>query len=869
MGGIRGVIGKLESAGWARDGAALALLLLVAIFVFRTDLTEGRIYYEADTGTYYYPVMATVDRAIDRSSIPLWTRHIFGGYPLFADGEGGVLYPPNVLLLWLLPIQQAFNLFTVERFFLAGAFLYAYCRTLGIGRMGSLVGAISFAYGSFMIGQLQHTNLSNGAIWLPLVLFFVELAISASGRRRVIHLLLAGIALAMQSLAVHIQPLIMTLLAVSLYVPFRTVVWQGVDAWKGSKGASRIGDARAILRQALAKIPPALLVLGVVFGIGLGLAAIQLIPLYELGQDSARGIAPTYWFATLYALPVFNLVTLVLPYFFVGPGHYGWSLWTIYESTVYVGIAPLMLALLSLVFVRRRTVAFFAFLAALSIFLAFGDYPPVKLYGLLWQLPGFHFLRAPGRFSFLFDFSLAILAAMGLDWLVGVLGSRDHKIDRNRALKLALFGSALVGVSALLVLALWVGRDALQAKNGSTIDFIRNQYMTLRNWNFDLNAERVYASLLYTLDVWNPATLRAAIFLLASPMVLLLWLRFRRFTAVWIFLLLSIVVVDLVFFALEFHPRTAYSTLTTPSGVTRFLVENNGTHRVYNKGWVRATEANRLMAWSVSVVGGYSSLSPIRNNDFKRLIERGDTRLLDLWNVRYVVTRVTESVPPEYRMVYQQDDVVVYENPHYLPRAFLVRSATVAANGQAALSKITESSFDASREVVLEGSFDPTLLNAVGEVVNDGSAINSPRSQGVSLPEYGSESVTLNTFSSDNAFLVLSDTYYPGWRVYVDGREAKIYRADYLFRGVYLPAGDHEVTFKYEPVSFYIGGAVSAVTLLVVVLALALSASPWPPSVWRKLNPTNRRVPSRPFTLPTPSRVGAPVPSPSSHEGEG
>jgi hypothetical protein len=67
--------------------------------------------------------------------------------------------------------------------------------------------------------------------------------------------------------------------------------------------------------------------------------------------------------------------------------------------------------------------------------------------------------------------------------------------------------------------------------------------------------------------------------------------------------------------------------------------------------------------------------------------------------------------------------------------------------------------------------------------------------------------VRLETKSS--GWLVLSDVWYPGWQVFLDGKVVPIARANYLFRAVAVPAGDHRVSFVYRPGSFYLGALIS------------------------------------------------------------
>jgi uncharacterized membrane protein YfhO len=67
----------------------------------------------------------------------------------------------------------------------------------------------------------------------------------------------------------------------------------------------------------------------------------------------------------------------------------------------------------------------------------------------------------------------------------------------------------------------------------------------------------------------------------------------------------------------------------------------------------------------------------------------------------------------------------------------------------------------------------------------------------------------------------LTDAHYPGWRALADSLETPIYRADLLFRAVYLPAGQHRVEFVYDPLSFKLGAAISLTALLGLVVGIA------------------------------------------------
>ena len=140
-------------------------------------------------------------------------------------------------------------------------------------------------------------------------------------------------------------------------------------------------------------------------------------------------------------------------------------------------------------------------------------------------------------------------------------------------------------------------------------------------------------------------------------------------------------------------------------------------------------------------------------------------------------------------------DVKIYENRDLHPRAYLVGSAQAATNTQEALDLLRNGG-DLEDSAVVEGG--PALAH---------SAAPSDRAD---LVGYLPERVEVHTHSAGPALLVLSDAYYPGWTATVDGQPTRIYPANVLFRGVYVPRGDHTVVFSYQPTDWQRGLWLSA-----------------------------------------------------------
>ena len=162
-------------------------------------------------------------------------------------------------------------------------------------------------------------------------------------------------------------------------------------------------------------------------------------------------------------------------------------------------------------------------------------------------------------------------------------------------------------------------------------------------------------------------------------------------------------------------------------------------------------------------------------------------------------------------MVYHDQNATIYQNLRVFPRAFLVNHVVVAGNGEEAVLKTRDLGWSTRDTVVVEGTSPEQIaqINASRTV----SAVGN-----VEIIRYSPSEVVIRVEASDPSFLVLSDTFYPGWRAYVDGKPMNMYRAYGVVRAVFVTAGPHEVLFLYEPDSFRLGGAVTVVSALIIAL---------------------------------------------------
>ena len=196
----------------------------------------------------------------------------------------------------------------------------------------------------------------------------------------------------------------------------------------------------------------------------------------------------TYDYATSFAVSPPQILTLVFPAMFNFDAERHWALWAPHETTLYVGVAPLLLAVLALAFVRGRAVTFFGLVAFISLVLVFGDYLPVKPYAVVWSLPGFSYLRAPARFSLLLTLALAVLAALGTSWLV--LRARHRGLSRP----LLTILSAMFVLPLILGLGLGAVRWWLRFDPARAIDLLTLMLQTSKE-SWQLGPWHVYYGL--------------------------------------------------------------------------------------------------------------------------------------------------------------------------------------------------------------------------------------------------------------------------------------------------------------------------------------------------------------------------------------
>ncbi|MDP2663866.1 MAG: YfhO family protein, partial [bacterium] len=221
-------------------------------------------------------------------------------------------------------------------------------------------------------------------------------------------------------------------------------------------------------------------------------------------------------------------------------------------------------------------------------------------------------------------------------------------------------------------------------------------------------------------------------------------------------------------------------------------------------------------------------LSPRKRNRLERFLldenqnEITMAKLLGMFNVRYILTfaerggfEMTEKVKVDLGREFGMP-LRVFENGENMPRWYFVPEAKVIPDEEALLTAMADQKFLPIRTVLLEKEprqVPPSFSGSLDDFKKDNP---------LTLQKYGATEVLINAQIKDHGFLVLSDLFYPGWKVQVDNQEKEILPANYLVRAVELTPGQHEVRFYYDPFPFKIGAIIS-LSAVVFLLLLVLS----------------------------------------------
>ncbi len=374
---------------WTDIVASSILLVLAIIFFWRLFFPIPQLivtpdYGRSDAWHFSFPTKYALSQSLTSYSLPLWRKDIGSGFPLFAEGQTGALFIPNLVLFFLFPPIPAYNLALTIAIATIGIGMYFLCRTVHLSSVGSLFASISIMFSALTLTQLPHITLLQGISMLPIV-SLLSIQVATYQRKRDIGLL--ALCVAQQLYAGFPQASLLTYIFSGSIVLWHTYRQRHINvliAW----------------------------ICAIILGISAG--SLQLLPSWEFlraGTDP-RGFSPTT--ATAYSMPFIHLKSFFSPFAFGNPAtgtyppFYAFDGSIFWENTAYMGILPIILLGGSIFFLKKHRIIGIGWIFLLTtLILAAGKYGPTYLIYSIWPL---NLFRVPSRFLWLSILSIALIS---------------------------------------------------------------------------------------------------------------------------------------------------------------------------------------------------------------------------------------------------------------------------------------------------------------------------------------------------------------------------------------------------------------------------------------------------------------------------
>lgn len=715
-----------------------------------------------DVVSFMFPMQMLAIDLLKSGEWPLWNPYILAGTPLLANFQSAPFSPTN-FVYFLFDTLTGWSLQVVLQHLLAGVFCYLLLRCWSLSRFPAILGGFVFAFSGFNVIWSEWNGHALSAAFVPLLVLASYLWFKTG---KFVWGLVLSFGLGLQILSGYPQVVLYSFLCLSilwLFYCFREYSW-------------------------LIKT-----VLWVVFLVlGISLASFQILPGVELLSYSQREIEPhPYDWAFL---PFSKIVTFVAPDYYGNHSSYDYWGPQDYTSNVgFVGVIAVSLALIAAVKPKKETV--FAIVIAVSALLL--SLPtPVSIF--LWQSGFLGFQAASAhRALVLFNFSIAILAGFGSQMLL----AQKH---------LRMYQTLIIWI--LLVFFLGTTLYFYFSTLGSELEFVRGipKYAVgLKNLLFPL------------------------FYLLLTTLTLLVAKKFwkaRKMAFAFLFLLMS---VELFSFHWKWNPFSSREIVYPKTPVFDFLSKQEKPYRI---SATQVVPINLRMPYKLESLEGYDAVYPLNISEVLSSVNHGkgtvnrlgrygsldnDTiPFVGFLNNKYhlVIKKNADGVPsdkgsiPEkysngqYKVVFEDKSVAVVESLGHKPRAYMVYTWQKEEDLQKRLDLIVNSK-----------TADSVVVEEDIPIQQKESTRNS-----VSYLDYKDQGSLIKIETDKEGLLFVSETWYPGWHVFIDGIEARIYKANHAFRAVIVSTGEHIVEFKYYPDSFDLGLKISALSFAIIITLFAV-----------------------------------------------
>ncbi len=770
---------------WFTAGRFAVILGLLIFGMFPEVVLGIGTFFHRDYGIFGYPLAHYYRESFWRGELPLWNPLNNCGLPFLAQWNTQVLYPPALFYL-LLPLSWSLGVFCLGHLFLGGLGMYALARHWVGNRLAAAVAGTAYALNGFTWHCLMWPNNISALGWLPLVILAVDRAWREGGRRIAVAALAGGV----QMLTGAPEVILLTWILIGLLWLAEVVPAMFGGLFHPARHLGQAPQTEQVNEAAVAPRPEGEAIspaqppgfcrmagrLGLVVLAVAGLAAAQLLPFMDLALHSQRDA--NYGGAD-WSMPCTGWANLLVPLFECFRSHYGVFVQfdQYWANSYYVGIGVIALALVAAWQVRQRRIRVLLLVAGVSLILALGD--DGHLFTWLKKLiPQLGLMRFPIKFVLPVVFILPLLAGYGFAWCRSLPAPAQSRGRRS-----------LLLISVILLALLAV------------IGWFAYRYPAPREE--------------WALTVRN--ALERAVFLGVIVGMVLGFPWAERFRHRWWLgvALLFTLALDIHTHAPNLQP-TAPRSIYTPGlirahgkfdpplqhGVARAMESDAAVRKMYFRSLTTPVEdylGRRLALHSncnllddFPKLNGFYSLF-LKEADRVNLLFHARTNanipvepFLDFLNVAHVTARgeITEWT----------------RRPGFMSLA-TIGQQPIFADPETTFQALTNAAVDFRRVVYLprdaQAAFRP----------------GRPTEARIHSSRFSAHRVRLETEATDATVVVVAQNYYHPWKAYVDGAATPLWRANYAYQALAVPAGRHRIELVYEDRLFWAGAAISGLSL--------------------------------------------------------
>lgn len=748
---------------------AFTTVIFLATYLWWPALWSGKITLHTDSATLFMPLLSLLSKSLNGGESLLWVSQIYGGHPLFAEGQAGAANPVNILVAYFADPRYGLGLLHYIYMLIGAWGVYKLCNVLEIKRWSSVFVSIAVVFSGAWLHHSHNLAIASTLAWSPWLMVAVECWLKSPSLLRATLLAVPAVLLVFSGYPTITHGVAIYVTA-SLIVQFFSV------------------QGRSLIKAHWIKyLASGLLAVS----LAIGLSAVQLFPLLELVQESHRADGVGMPFAGL--TPLSDYLNGLL---YLHPQDGVARITASLSSLVSASLAA------SIIFFKIRLRVLGHVLAGLLLFNLGIEYAS-PLFKLLYDtqvIPGLHNYRIMHPFLAVAVIGLAISAGYVIDCLSSNIKENLRPIFFRWNGFWPLVGSAFVFLT-LLYAVFNYDRDipfaalfcfVMLLPAGAVLFYIKkNRWLSV-----------------------------LAAFVLFVEVVLVRAHPFDFFPA-------SIVdspeIVDRI---LSSPDHVNYRTRMAAHGME--MVFMSGINPDLDAAYIRLKKVLPPfvgLQWGIPSFDGGLALPLSRRVLADQLILSelsgeqspvGNTRLLDVLGVKYV----SFDIPSNIRgfELYHKDEalgILYYINKHAMPKFQTYSRAVMVDGAESAADKIhsvpancllVESGLPVKKNNMVLGCADASATNAIVEIIKSTNV-----------------NYSLKVTSEKDGWLFVADANFPGWTATVNGAAAPIYSAQVLGKAVFFQAGESSIEFRFVPKSFYIGAMISAATLALMMLILLRS----------------------------------------------